>query len=226
MDVRIEIDRASRIKMEDTLRGFVKATGKTAEDGIQQIARIGAKQLATKVQPYGITGKAQTMLRGIVAKQVNRAISNANVEGIQGSAAAVHAKNRVRGRVPRALVTKGQFNRKPIPFDERNAHVEKQIKKIGRAKAAWIEAGEKISGETIKVQKWLRSVIGGGYGVAIKRGKGMGHTVELQNNTPYIRKIQFTQDTAAAVTTAMKNGFKAMKMAVDSETEKANRKLS
>jgi hypothetical protein len=225
IDVDIQIDRASQRKMEETLRKFATATGKTVEDGIQNIARIGAKQLAIKVQPYGITGKAKTMLHGIVAKQAHRAISNANVTGIEGSAAAVHLKARQRGRVPREIQTKGQFKRKPIPITERNAHVDRQVKKIGRAKAAWIEAGEKINGGAIKVQKWLRSVIGGGYGAAIKRGNGMGYSVELRNSTPYIDKIQFTQDTAAAVISAMKAGFKQMKIATEKEIEKANRAL-
>lgn len=225
IDVKVEIDQASIRVMERTLKNFVKATGQTAETGIQNIARIGAKQLATKVQPYGITGKAKNMLHGIVAKQAHRAISNANVIGTAGSAASVHMKARRGGRVPRDIITKGQFKRSPISFDERNAHVDKQVKKIGWAKAAWIEAGEKINGGSIKVQKWIRGVIGGGYGLAIKRGKGMNHSVELQNNTPYIGKIQFTQDTAAAVTAAMKNGFKAMKTATEKEIEKANRAL-
>lgn len=225
MDAKIELDAASKRKVEDIIAKFVQATGKTAEDGIQQIARIGAKQLAIKVQPYGLTGKAKEMLHGIVAKQAHRAISNANVRGIEGTASSVHLKARRNGRVPRDLETKGRFHRKPISFEERNAHVDAQVKKIGRAKAAWIEAGEKITGEKISVQKWIRSAMGGGYGNAIKTGKGMDHTVELQNNIPYVGKIQFTQDTQSAITTAMKSGFKWIKMTTDKEIEKANRAL-
>lgn len=226
MDVKIEIDKATMRKMEKTISDFVKATGKTAETGIQKIAMIGAKQLAIKVQPYGITGKTKTMLHNIVAKQAHRAVSNANVEGINGSAASVHLKARKAGRVPRDIPTKGQFKRAPISFAERNSHVDRQVKKIGRAKAAWIEAGENINGEKISVQKWLRSSAGGGFGKAIKKGKGMDHTVELQNRTPYVGKIQFTQDTAAAVAKAMKDGFKWIKTTTDKEIEKANRSLS
>jgi hypothetical protein len=51
----------------------------------------------------------------------------------------------------------------------------------------------------------------------------MGYSVMLNNKTPYIEKIQFTQDTAAAVTTAMKNGLKQMTLATEKEIEKANR---
>ena len=223
INVKVEIDRATQRKMEDTLRNFAAATGKTVEDGINQIARGGAKQMAIKVQPYGITGKAKDLLHGLVAKQAHRAISNANVQGIQGSAASVHKKARDRrGRVPKDLATQGQYKRSPISFSERNAHVDKQVKKIGQAKAAWIEAGEKVDGTKITVQKWLRTHVGGGFGSATKKGKGMGYSVELENSTPYIKSIQFTEDTAAAVATALKNGFKWMQTTIAKEIEKSN----
>lgn len=225
MDVNVSVDAAARRKMERTLRDFSKATGKTAEDGIRRIALTGARQLATKVQPYGITGKAQKMLHGIVAKQAHRAISNANVEGISGSAASVHLRGRVGGKVPRDLPTKGRFKRKPISFAERNQHVDKQVKKVGRAKAAWIEAGESIGGEKITVQKWLRQNVGGGFGMSTKKGTGIKTTITLTNSTPYIRKIQFAKDVAGAVVAAMKNSFKSMATATQKEIEKANRSI-
>lgn len=223
IDVKVEIDRATQRRMEEVLRNFAAATGKTVEDGINQIARGGAKQMAIKVQPYGINGKTKDMLQGLVAKQAHRAISNANVQGIQGTAASVHTKARDRrGRVPKDLDTHGQYKRSPISFSERNAHVDKQVKKIGQAKAAWIEAGEKVDGAKITVQKWLRTHVGGGFGSATKKGKGMGYSVELENSTPYIKSIQFTEDTAAAVATALKNGFKWMQTTIAKEIEKAN----
>tara|TARA_R110000868_G_scaffold234956_1_gene488638 strand:- start:88 stop:768 length:681 start_codon:yes stop_codon:yes gene_type:complete len=223
IDCKIEIDSATQRKMEEVLRNFAAATGKTIEDGINEIARGGAKQMAMKVQPYGITGKAKQILHGAVAKQAHRAISNANVQGIQGTAASVHIKARVRrGRVPKDLTTQGQYKRSPIPLSERNSHVDNQVKKIGRAKAAWIEAGEKVDGTKITVQKWLRNHVGSGYGAARKKGKGMGYTVELENSTPYIRTIQFTEDTAAAMATALKNGFNRLQTIIDKEIEKVN----
>lgn len=224
IDVNVSIDRATKRKMEKVIEDFAKATGKTAEDGIRRIAVAGAKQLATKVQPYGITGTAQKKLHNIVAAQSHRAIKNANVEGIEGNAASVHLRARKSGRVPREIQTKGKFKRAPISVNDRNAHVDNQVKKVGRAKAAWIEAGESI-GEKITVQKWLRQNIGGGYGTATTRGKGIEYTVTLNNKTPYIRKIQFTQDVAAAVVTAMKNSFKGMMTATQKAIEKANRSL-
>ena len=226
MDVNVSIDDATIRKMERVIDSFVKNTGKTAEDGIRRIAVAGAKQLATKVQPYGISSKTKDMLHGIVAKQSHRAISNANVEGIEGSAASVHLHGRVAGRVPRGIATWGQFKRSPISFPERNAHVEKQVQKVGRAKSAWIEAGENIEGGgKISVQAWLRKNIGGGYGTSKSTDQGMNHVIILSNTTPYLRKIQSTQDVASAVATAMKNSFKAMITATRKEIEKANRAL-
>ena len=226
MEVNISIDRATRQKMERVIRDFAKATGKTAEDGIRRIAVVGARQLATKVQPYGITGDARKLLHDAAAAQSHRAIKNANVEGVQGDAASVHLRARRGGKVPRELPTKGRFKRDPISASDRNAYVDKQVKKVGRAKAAWIEAGEDIEGgEKIRVQKWLRQNVGGGFGSATTNGKGMGYTVTLKNRTSYIRKIQFTQDVAAAVVAAMKNSFKSMITATRKEIEKANRAL-
>ena len=126
--------------------------------------------------------------------------------------------------MPRELPTKGRFKRDPISVSDRNAHVDKQVKKVGRAKAAWIEAGESI-GEKITVQKWLRQNVGGGFGNSTTKGKGMGYTVMLNNRTPYIRKIQFTKDVASAVVAAMKNSFKSMETATRKAIEKANRSL-
>lgn len=224
IDVNVSIDRATKRKMERVISDFAKATNQTAEDGIRRIAVLGARQLATKVQPYGITGEARKLLHGAAAAQSHRAISNANVEGIQGDAASVHLRARKGGRVPRDISTRGRFKRSPISFAERNQHVDKQVKKVGRAKAAWIEAGES-TGEKITVQKWLRQNIGGGYGSATTRGKGIEYTVTLNNKTPYIRKIQFPQDVAAAVVAAMKNSFKGMITSTQKAIEKANRSL-
>ena len=226
IDVKLEIDRTTQRRMEEVLRNFAAATGKTVEDGINQIARGAAKQLAIKVQPFGIDAKTQQMLHKLVAKQAHRAISNANVEGIQGTAASVHTKARVRrGRVPKDLATKGQYKRSPISSSERNAYVDKVVKKIGQAKAAWIEAGEKVDGKKITVKRWLRTHVGGGFGSATKKDKGMNYSVELENSTPYIKSIQFTEDTQDAVTTAYVNGFKWMQTTIRKQIEKANLEL-
>ena len=226
IDVKLEIDRTTQRRMEEVLRNFAEATGKTVEDGINQIARGAAKQLAIKVQPFGIDTETQRKLHKLVAKQAHRAISNANVEGIQGTAASVHTKARVsRGRVPKDLATQGQYKRSPISFSERNAHVDKVVKKIGQAKAAWIEAGEKVDRKKITVKKWLRTHVGGGFGSATKKDKGMNYSVELQNSTPYIKSIQFTEDTKDAVTTAYVNGFKWMQTTIRKQIEKANQEL-
>jgi len=226
MDVNVSIDASARRKMERVIADFAKATGKTAEDGIRRIATTGARQLATKVQPYGITGAAQKLLHGAVAAQAHRSIRKANVEGIGGNPETVQRGARVNGRVPRSLVTKGKFKRAPISVTDRNAHVDKQVKKIGRAKAAWIEAGESIQGGgKITVQKWLRQNVGGGYGTSTIKGNGMKYAVTLINRTPYIRKIQFTKDVAGAVIAAMKNSFKSMETATRKAIEKANRAI-
>ena len=226
IDVNIEMDPATLRKMEEVLKNFAEVTGKTVEDGMNQIARGGAKRLATKVQPFGLGSETQQKLQKVVAKQAHRAIINANVEGIQGDAASVHTKARDhRGRVPRGLLTEGKYKRSPISVSERNAYVDKVVKKIGIAKAAWIEAGEEIDGTKITVLKWLRTHVGNGFGSATKKDKGMNYSVTLENSTPYIGSIQFTEDSAAALADAYKNGFRWMETTIEKHIEKANQDL-
>ena len=226
IDVKIEMDRATLQKMEGVLRTFAAVTGKTVEEGINQIARSSAKQLAVKVQPFGIDVKTQQMLHKLVAKQAHRAIGNANVQGILGNPSSVHLKARnQRGRVPVGLNTQGKYKRKPITQEDRNSYIDKLVSKVGQAKSAWIEAGEKVDGTKISVKKWLRDHIGKGYGSATKSEEGIKYSVELKNSTPYIGSIQFTDDTAAAVVSAMKSGFKWMQKSIDKHIEKANQDL-
>jgi hypothetical protein len=227
MDVKIEIDRASRRKMESVINDFAKRTGKTAEDGVAMIAASAGKRLIHTVQPYGTKQSVGEKYKKSIAKQVHRAIRNANIEGSAGTAASVHLQRRdSKGQVPRELPTDGQFKRQPIEMAETMDHVRKAQAKAGRAKGAWLEAVNGIGGRKVSgIGKWITDHASNGYGKCIKTGQGLNHKITLENLTPYIGKIQPDKVIAQAIASGLKNAFKSMQRTIDKEIEKANRAL-
>lgn len=227
MDVKVEIDRASRRKMEETLRKFAEATGKTAEGGIQMIAASAGRRLAHTVQPYGLNDAKGAKFQSSIGGQVYRAVQNANVKGASGGAAQVHKRSRnSRGQVPRDLVATGKFQREPISIAEREQHAKVQKQKAGRAKGAWVEAANKIGKAKLSgIAQWIQRHATGGYGECHKTGEGLKHTVTLENRTPYLGKIQKDRDIAAAVAYGLKNGFKRIQKIIDKQAEKASRAM-
>ena len=213
--------------MESVIEDFAKRTGKTAEDGVAMIATSAGKRLVHTVQPYGVKQSVGDKYKKSIAKQVHRAIRNANVEGTGGSAASVHrAKRDSRGQVPRELPTDGRYKREPIEMAETMDHVRKAQSKAGRAKGAWLEAvigigGRKVSG----IGKWIMDNASSGYGNCIKTGQGLKHQITLENRTPYLSRIQPDKVIAQAIASGLKNAFKSMQRTIDKEIEKANRAL-
>jgi hypothetical protein len=227
IETKVEIDRASMRKMEKTIEEFAKRTGKTAEDGIAMIASSAGKRLIYTVQPYGVKQSVGEKYKKSIAKQVHRAIRNANVEGSAGTAAAVHRQRRdSKGQVPRELPTDGQFKRKPIEMAETMDHVRKAQAKAGRAKGAWLEAVTGIGGRKVSgIGKWIMDHASSGYGKCIKTGQGLKHKITLENRTTYLSRIQPDKVVAQAVASGLKNAFKSMQRTIDKEIEKANRAL-
>lgn len=226
MQVRIEIDKATRQKMEKVFADLIKTTGKTAEEGVGMIAKSAARRLIHTVQPYGVNQAVGEKYKKSIAKQVSRAVRNANVIGIDGDASTVHRRARDRkGQVPKSLKTDGQFKRRPIETEDREAQIRKAQAKAGRAKGAWLEAANGIGGKTSGIARWISDHATGGYGSCRKTGEGMKHKITLENRTPYLSKIQTDRDVAQATVTGMKNAFKQMQKIIDKEIEKANRAL-
>lgn len=225
--VTVEIDEESRKKMKSVLEEFSRLSGKGVEEGIQMIAVSAAKRLSRNVHPFGLTVKKGEEFQSSIGRQVYRAVNNANVTGKPGTAAEVHLKARRKGVVPKSLVMHGQFQREPISVFDREQLAREKKSLAGRAKGAWIEAGDQALGKQItRIPAWIARHRTSGYGAAKKSGFGLNHSIELENKTPYLRFIQKDKLIAEAMTYGMKSGFKRIQIIVDKLTEKANRELA
>ena len=231
MAVKIEIDRASRRKMEETLEEFARVTGKTVEDGVNDISRSVARKLADRVQPWGLTAAKGQKFQESIGHQVDRAWFGTNLGAFPESRQMEPAHRRARNGSRRGQVDQQIFRKekgKPwlrlISKDERDAYKVKAQAKAGRAKAAWIEAANDIGSENLSgIPDWIKRHVGEGWGNASKIGKGLDYAVTLHNRTPYMERILPEKTVAQTVVTGMKNGFTRIQKTIEKAIEKANR---
>jgi hypothetical protein len=200
---KIELDPQSVRVFRIRLAEYSKGTGKTIQQSMDMLGKSCAKELAVMVQPYGISAKHGAAFQASIGKQVARAVRAANVAGTPGSADLVHQNVRTKGQVPRGLKTQGQFNRKPITLEDKNQLVNEKQAKAGKAKGAWIAAGEAIDGKKMQgIAKWIRRHAMRN-GIAKIKSEGMGSVIYLTNSLSYIDKIQ----PKSVIDTALKRGY-------------------
>ena len=215
--------------MEDTLQEFAKLTGKTVEDGINDIARSVARKLADRVQPYGLKSDKGEKFKKSIGHQVDRVWFGAFPATTDMKAAHYSARNGSRkGTVPHRLFRKEKG--KPwldlIPGTERDSYKRKAQAKAGRAKGAWVEAANAIGGPKLSgIADWIGRHASGGFGSASKTGKGLDYQVTLENRTPYLGRILPDATVAKSMANGLKNGFTRLQKIIEKEIEKANRKL-
>lgn len=224
--VTVEIDDESKKRMTSVLNEFVRLSGKEVENGIELIAVSAAKRLANNVQRFGLTNQSGDHFQSSIGNQVYRAIQHANVMGTPGQPEEVHNLVRRKGVVPKSLVTQGQFKRDPISVADRETLARKKKALAGRAKGAWIEAGNKAQNKKMtRIPAWVNRHNNSGYGDAKKSGIGLKHTIELENKTPYLRYIQPDKKIAEATGYGLKSGFKRLETMIKKMEEKANREM-
>lgn len=188
--ITASMDAASVAGFRTKLDEFTKLTGKSIDEGIKMLAKSVAKELAIMVPPFGISAKQGAKFQKSIEKQIDRAVKAANVAGIQGSAATVHERQRRKGQVPKGLKTIGKFRREPIPIGEKIDLIRKKQAAAGRAKGAWIAAGEAVDGKKITgISAWVRKNAKK-HGEASVKVAGMGSIVTILNRVQYISNIQ------------------------------------
>lgn len=230
METKIQFDAAAIAKFERTLAEFAAATGKTAEDGMKRIAKASCKRLASTVQPYGLKGGRLAKFQKSVALQVDRAWFGTNLGAFPATnnMKDAHYAARRNGVVPSRLFRKEKG--KPwldlIPASERDTYKKIAVEKVGRAKAAWVKIANdlgkpKMSGLDNIINRHLANARGS-YKLS---GTGINTVIQISNETPYIKSIQYTEDVAKAATDGMKNGLKWMTITTQKTIEKANRQL-
>ena len=225
MQAEVEIDKASRRKMEAVMRQFIATTGKTAEEGVEIVAFSSGRRLVNTVQPYGMAKGKQ--FEENIRKQIEQVRWEVNA-GItaQNSIEAAHNAARRGGKV-RLRSIRSKDYKDIIKKDEVEPYIRKQQAKAGRAKAAWVTAVNSINKSKMSgIPKWIARHVGSSYGMCHKSGKGMQHKIVLENLTPYMTtRMQNSKAVAQAAVDGLKNGYKRIQKIIDKEIEKANRAM-
>lgn len=205
--IRLEITQASRARFLANLKAYEKRAGKSREETTIGLAKASAKQLASKIQPYGVSARIGKKFEESIKTQVWRAIKNAQIKGDTSGVRTAHSNRRnSRGRVSRQLDTAGKYAMAPYDAGEVANHAAKKSAQAGLLKSAWISAGNKLKGNRISgVAKWItRHTVSHG---ASKISNNLnGVSVYLTNRLDYIRKAQKNSEIQSALKTAY-NGY-------------------
>ena len=224
--VNVKIKMEGEAQTKQLLRQFAKLTGKGVETGIKEMALSTSRQLAIKMQPYGISdkGKAAKFLKNI-EKQVVQVWFGINLGAypestdLKSSHYALRRNGRIHGRMFRK--EQGNYWRDLIPEDERDRYAKEQQAKAGRAKAAWIAAGNSLNvGKASRIGRWIQRHVGSGRGTSKVMRRGLFTKIELANNTPYLDGVQNHRNVAAALLKGRENGVKRMRKIIDKQIKK------
>jgi hypothetical protein len=196
--IQVRISPAQRRRLEGEMKQFAKRAGVAVGETVAIIGSSVAKELARKVQPFGLNQASGVEFMHSIEKQVNKAARWATFKGTEGTVAQVHqlyrnARGAVTVRPPR------QFQPERKVFDR--AEVDEQIRvkqqNAGIAKAGWIAAGENIDSPLLRtaknkvrkikgVAKWIRRHVKASKGSSrfVRKG-GLNSTVYLTNKVDY-----------------------------------------
>ena len=226
--VDIEIDPASRRKMERVLRDFEKTMGQTVEDGINIVAFSSGRRLVNRVHPFGLKkGREQ---KNNIGRQIDQTFYFVNAGVISGSGMKdAHNNERRYGRVKFRNQRGTDRYQERISTGELESYKKTQQRKAGRVKAAWVSAVESIGGKQKKMGKipaYIRRHVPSKYGYSNKSGAGMKYVIELVNDTPYLTtRLQNGRDLMDAAADGLKLGFRRIQKMIDKTIEKANREM-
>jgi hypothetical protein len=220
--ISFSLDPASVRETKRILREYERKVGQTKDDSVIDIGREASRQAAQKVPPFGLSENIGNKFKKSIAKQVNRAVKNANVTGKAGDAAKVHAAARDgKGQVPRGLRDKGQYKREPVEIGDKERVIDKRQAAAGIAKGAWIHAGTLLGRKTAAVTGRRRQAVGQWIMRHLKRGQatitrmGMNTTVTLTNTVSWVQKLQSEAMINAAVRAAFRGKQKEMQRQLD-----------
>lgn len=227
MEAKIEFDRASRRKVEKVMESFASRMGHSAEEAIGIIAFSAGRRLVNTVRPFGL--KNGDLQMDNIGRQIDYVRYLANSGHIaHTSIESAHNSQRKYGKVRiRSQSSVGKYYKNTITESEAERYATKQKAKAGRAKAAWVTAVNAIGKSSMRgMPAWIGRHVGSSYGAAVKSGKGMKHTIRLQNKTPYFtERMQTETHQLNAAEEGLKNGLRRIQTIVRKEIEKANREM-
>jgi hypothetical protein len=231
MKIEMELTKDSKAEFKRILKEFEAATGIGVDQGIRQIGLSTARELAHQFQPYGLkSDKGEKFIKSIGA-QVDRAYLGVNLGAFPATSDMKDAHfgarkqgGRQAGQVPNRQFRKEQG--KPwlglITQAQKEIYKRKVQAKAGRAKAAWIEAGNQLTKAKISgVAKWINRHLPSAFGKAVITGSGLKTQVELINLTPYADKKQTSSQIKAAIKSGQKKGVKRLQILTAAAIKKA-----
>lgn len=207
--IKVSLDPVSQRGISTRLNDYKKLANKTNREITIELAKACAKEIANRVQPFGLSAKVGKAFEGSIAKQVNRAIRNAEISGDTGTAEYAHKKRRDnKGQVPRNLRMKGRRVRS-IPPEDASEIVLKKKQNAGMVKGAWIAAAESLGGKISGIPKWIRRHAGRNGTSDIKIGSNAS-TVTITNTLGHARSTLSSPNLNAALKTAYNKQWKRM----------------
>lgn len=217
--IEVRISPAQRRKLENELKAFAKKSGVAVAETVAILGQSVAKELARKVQPWGLGKKQGDKFELNILKQVSKAARYATFKGSPGDVSDVHARYRNRnGAVTVRAPEKIQPKRTPFVRPEVLTEAKKKQANAGMAKAGWIAAGESIDSPLLKTAKgiskrikgiapWIRRHVSSNKGSsAFVRKGGLNSTIYLTNKVDYA--YSKTGTNGQAVQGAIADGYK------------------
>jgi hypothetical protein len=217
--IQVSISPAQRRKLESELKMFAKKSGVAVAETVAIIGQSVAKELARKVQPWGLGKKQGDKFELNILKQVSKAARYATYKGTPGEVSDVHERYRNKnGAVTVRAPDKIQPKRTPFLRPEVLTEAKKKQANAGIAKAGWIAAGESINSPLLKTAKgiskrikgiasWIRRHVNSNKGSSafIRKG-GLNSTIYLTNKVDYA--YSKSGSNAQAVQGAIADGYK------------------
>jgi len=228
MKMTIKTDPTGIARFNKSLEDFTKATGKTAEEGLQRMAKSACRRLALTVQPYGLKGDKLDKFARSIGHQIDRVWFGVNLGAFPESRDIKSAHNaaRVKGAVPNRKFRKEKG--KPwldlISAGQKNDYKKIQQAKAFRAKAAWVKVSNdlgkpKMSGIDNRINRHAESA----RGFVTKTGHDLKAKLEITNATSYIKNIQSETEVVKSHQQGFRNGLKWMQITTAKSIEKANK---
>ena len=220
--IRVQLDPASVRGTKRLIAEYSRAIRQSSEESIIDVGREASRQAAQKTPPFGLSERTGSKFKKSIAKQVNRAVKNANVTGKAGDAATVHTAARDgKGQVPRGLRDKGTFKRDPIDVADKERVIDKRQAAAGIVKGAWIHAGTLLGRKSVAVIGRRRLIVGQWILRHLSRGKasiarlGANTEVTLTNTVSWVQRVQSESMLASAVKAAWNGKKKEMQKRLD-----------
>jgi hypothetical protein len=206
------ITPSSAANFKKAIADYERQIGASKRDIMIDLAKISSKELAIRVQPFGISAKVGSRFEGSIRKQVHRSIKNANIYGGSQNAVEAHQSRRnAKGQISSRLPTQGQYKRTPIDLSDRFELAKKKSLNAGLSKGAWIDAGQSLDGKKISgVPKWIKRHIKNGSSQIEKVRSGF--VIYLTNSISFISSAMPSSDITIALNTAYRKNLKRMQI--------------